>query len=385
MIVRTNENLKDVCQRFATASFITIDTEFVREWTFYPKVCLIQIASENEAVAIDPLAEGIDLTPLYELLRNKNILKVFHAGRQDIEIFYHLTKEIPYPIFDTQVGAMVCGFGDSVSYQQLVSQLLKVELDKGMRVTDWSKRPLSDAQINYALSDVTYLRDVYKKMIEEVKSLNRLSWIEEEIETLYDKETYAPSDEKICQKLKYNFKSEKMCHLYQELYLLRERRAKKLNMPRRQVLKDDLLHDLVNAHPKSIDDFNVLRSVPSSIFKNGLANEIVDCVKYVYKTPNEKLRPFLKEKKLSGVDKNLVAILHLLLEMISTKEKTAQKLIATQEDLTNFILGKSEIKFLTGWRYNIFGKQAILLRDGKLFIGYDSKKRKIIFNEIAEN
>ncbi|MBQ3034727.1 MAG: ribonuclease D, partial [Alphaproteobacteria bacterium] len=195
-MITTTEELKEVCQRFATHSFVTIDTEFLREYTFYSKLCLIQAASVEEAVLIDPLAKGLDLTPFFELLQNQNVVKVFHSGRQDIEIFYNMTKKVPFPVFDTQIAAMVLGYGDCVGYQQLVSDLLHIEIDKGMRVTDWSKRPLSEAQLQYALSDVTYLRDVYLMVKEKVEKQQRLSWIEEEMNELYDANLYEPSNEK---------------------------------------------------------------------------------------------------------------------------------------------------------------------------------------------
>ena len=380
-MITTTEELKEVCQRFATHSFVTIDTEFLREYTFYSKLCVIQAASEDEAVLIDPLSKELDLTPFFELLENKNVVKVFHSGRQDIEIFYNMTKKIPYPIFDTQIAAMVLGYGDSVGYQQLVSDLLHIEIDKGMRVTDWSKRPLSEAQLEYALSDVTYLRDVYLLVNEKVKRQNRSSWIEEEMNQLYDENLYEPSHEKIASKLKYNFKSKQPKYIYQDLYLWREDQAKKLNMPRRQILKDEVMQDIARAHPKSLEELSALRSIIPSFLKKQRAQEVVDVVNAALLKKPEDFYPFPEEKQHVIGNKNLMSILHLLLDMVSGKEKIASKLIGTQEDLYQFAYGLSKPAFMFGWRYEIFGKYAEQIKEGKVGLFYNPKSKIIEFKE----
>lgn len=381
MIITTQE-LKEVCQRFAAQSFVTVDTEFLRERTFYSKLCLIQVASPEEAVLIDPLSEELDLTPFFELMQNEKVMKVFHSGRQDIEIFYHLTKKIPFPLFDTQIGAMAVGCGESVGYQQLVADLLHVEIDKGMRVTDWSKRPLSEAQVKYALSDVTYLRDVYLILKEKIEKLNRVSWIEEEMNELYDETLYEPSNEKIASKLKYNFKSKQLKCIYQDLYLWREAKAKEMNLPRRQVLKDEVMQDIVRAHPKSLEELSVLRSVPSSFFKKNTAQEIVDVVQKALIKKSQDFYPLPEEKKNTVSGKSLMSMMHLLLEMVAGREKIASKLIGTQEDLYHFVYDVLQPSFLTGWRYEIFGKYAEEIKNGKIGMFYNPKAGVIEFREI---
>ena len=381
-MIRTTEELKEVCRRFATQPFITVDTEFLREYTFYSELCLIQAASVDEAVLIDPMDKNLDLTPFFELLQNENVVKVFHSGRQDIEIFYGLTKKVPTPIFDTQVAAMALGYGESVGYQQLVYDLLRVEIDKGMRVTDWSKRPLSPAQVDYALSDVTYLRDVYLLMQKKISAQNRFSWIEEEMNALYDPCLYEPTKEHVAAKIKYNFKSDQIKYIYQDLYLWREEKAKLLNRPRRQVLKDELLQDIARAHPKTIEELTALRSVPPSLVKKNIAQEIVDVVaESLMKKPAD-FYPIPAERKNTVGGKNLMSMLHLLLEMVAGQEKIATKLIASQEDLYHFVYEIKQPLFMTGWRYEIFGKFAQKVALGELGMVFNLKTKRIEFKEI---
>lgn len=381
-MITTSEELKEVCQRFATQSFVTIDTEFLREHTFYSKLCLIQVASLEEAVLIDPLIKDLDLKPFFELLQNKDVVKVFHSGRQDIEIFYNMTKQIPFPVFDTQIAAMVLGYGDCVGYQQLVMDLLRIEIDKGMQITDWSKRPLSQAQVRYALSDVTHLRDIYLKVKEKIELLNRSSWIEEEMNELYDKNIYEPSPEKIASKLKYNFKSKQAKYIYQDLYLWREEKAKKHNLPRRQVMKDEVMQDIARAHPKSIEELSTLRSILPSFLKKHKAQEVLDVVNLALSKKAEDFYPLPQEKQNVIGNKNLMSILHLLLDMIAGKEKIASKLIGTHEDLYSFVYEIGEPSFMSGWRYDIFGRYAELIKKGKMGIFYDPEQKSVLFSEI---
>lgn len=382
MIIHTTDELKALCQRLATYPFITVDTEFLREFTFYPKLCLIQVASSDEAVAIDPLSKEIDLTPFYDLLQNEKIVKVFHSARQDVENFYFLTKKIPTPLFDTQIAAMVCGFGESVSYQQLVFDILGTQLDKGMRYTDWAKRPLTQAQIEYALSDVTYLRDIYLVLQNKLTELNRGVWFQEEIEGLLKTNLYDPSDSDIAQKIKYNFKGDKLKYLYQDLYLWREKKAKALNRPRRQVVKDELLQELAKAHPTSIEELQNLRGVPASFFKNQTAEELVKFIQSSLKKDKKDFYPLLKEVKAVGSKKILVQMLSLLLEAVAVKEKTSPRVIALQEELHQFVQGDEQVRFLSGWRYDIFGIYALKMRAGELFIHYNPDQQRIEFKKL---
>ncbi len=380
MIVTNSQELKEICQRFATHPFVTVDTEFLREFTYYSKLCLIQLASPEEAICIDPLAEGIDLTPLFDLMLNKSVVKVFHSARQDIENFYMLMKKVPAPLFDTQVAAMVCGYGDSVGYQQLVSDLLNIQIDKGMRFTNWEKRPLSEAQEQYALSDVTYLRDVYLILKKKIADSGRSSWIEEEMNLLLDEESYNPSDATIAKKIKYNVKSEKLKFLYQDLYLWREHRAKRLNRSKRQVLRDETLQEIVKAHPKTVEDLKNLRGIPSTFFKHNIAEELIAVINKSLEKEKEDFYPIPVEKNTYGARKNLMLMLHLLLDVVAVKEGTASKIIALHEELVWFASDEENIRFMQGWRYDIFGKYALEIKKGNLFFSYNPKTYQVEFH-----
>ena len=249
MMITTTKELTELCARFAKHPFVTVDTEFIREKTYYPQVCLIQLASPEEAVCVDPLSKDLDLKPLFDLFQNKQVIKVFHACRQDIEIFYHLSHQIPVPVFDTQVGAMVCGYGDNVSYQQLVNDFVGISLDKTMRVTDWSNRPLSEDQIQYALHDVTELRTVYTKMMERICAQNRLDWLTEEMADLVDPSTYEPDVDTLWKKVKVPLKKPLTLHIFAKLYAWRERAAQQKDRPKKHFMKDEALVELAIAAP----------------------------------------------------------------------------------------------------------------------------------------
>lgn len=379
MIITTTQELKEICQRFATYPFVTVDTEFLREYTYYSKLCLIQIASKDEAVCIDPLANDMDLTPLFDLMMDKNVVKVFHSARQDIENFYYLMKKVPTPLFDTQVAAMVCGYGDCVGYQELVYDLLKVQIDKGMRYTNWEQRPLSPAQIDYALNDVTYLRDVYLILKDKLENSARLSWIDDEMALLLDDETYDPSDESLAKKIKYNVKSERLKFLYQDLFIWRERRAQKYNQSRKQILKDETLLDIVKAHPQTIEELKTLRGIPQSFFKKHVAEELIDVINQSLLKNKEDFYPIPVVKNVSGARKNLLLMLHLLRDLISIKEKIAFKIIATNEELLLFAAGDETVRFMTNWRYEVFGKYAFEIKNGNLLFLYNPKTYKVEF------
>ncbi len=381
MMITTTNELEAVCRRFAAFPFVTVDTEFVREYTFFAKVCLIQIASPQEAFCVDPLAPDIDLTPLFELMQNKNVVKVFHSARQDIEIFYQLMHCVPEPLFDTQIYAMVCGFGENASYQQLVQCLLNVALDKGMRVTDWERRPLSEAQIQYAMRDVTYLRDIYLILREKTQNLRREDWVKEEMALLSDSETYAPSDARLCERMRCSLSGSLAQSIYRELYLWREHKARTLNRPRRHVLKDDLLIELSVAHPQTLEDLKTLRSVPSAFLKEPKSTELLEVIKAGIQSKGQHSPLGGNKKSLSGVRKNLLEMLHLLLSVVSVEAEVAPRLIADQADLISFIEDDDTVPFLSGWRYELFGAQALLLRNGELGLYYQPQTQRICFKK----
>ncbi len=376
MMIDTTEKLQEVCTRFAQTPFVCVDTEFVREKTFLPELCLIQIATETEAFCVDPLADGMDLTPLLDLMVNPQVVKVFHAARQDIEIFYHLMGRVPTPLFDTQIGAMVCGFRDSVSYQEVVRHYTNISLDKSMRFTDWKKRPLSDKQAKYALADVTHLSTVYLNMKAELEKSGRLSWIEEEMAELSDTNLYAPSDAYICARLKYPIARKEHAAAYQAIYLWREHKARAKNRPRRHIMRDDLMTEIAALRPKTADELKELRGISHNFEKSALATEVLSAIR---KAATEgPAFPLAIERGvcLTRPQKTILELLKMLLALVCEENGIAAKLVADTADLTDFVVGQ-ETRFTTGWRGALFGKYATLLKNGKLLVGYDVANQKI--------
>ncbi len=384
MIIDNATELEAVCRRFATYPYVTIDTEFIREKTFYPDLCLVQIASRDEAFCIDPLAPEMNLQALFELLQNKNVVKVFHAARQDIEILFHLSGQIPTPIFDTQIGAMVCGFGENIGYQQVVQSILGVSLDKSMRCTNWAKRPLTDAQIQYALYDVTYLCDVYENMLAQLQENGRMSWIQSEMDTLCDKETYEPSSEHLLAHIRCSITKAMPLHIYRQLYLWRENLARQKNRPRRFLLKDDLLQELALLRPSTPEQMKNLRGISNNFEKSAMATEILDIIRTAMHDDIKNIKLPKAEKPLSATEKTLSDVLKLLLNIIATQEKVAPSLIASSEDINRFVR-QNDVAFKHGWRYDFFGCKAEQLCHGALSIQYNPKTRQIELKQLETN
>ncbi len=376
MIIENTIDLKAVCRRFATYPYVTIDTEFIREKTFYPDLCLIQIASRDEAFCIDPIAPEMDLTPLFDLLQNRDVVKVFHAARQDIEILLHLSGKIPTPVFDTQIAAMVCGYGENVGYQQLVQSIVGVSLDKSMRCTNWAKRPLTDAQIEYALYDVTYLRDVYEYMSDLLNKSGRMSWIQSEMDILTDKETYEPSPENLIERIHCPINKAMPLHIYRQLYIWRENMARTKNRPRRFLIKDELLQELALLKPSTPEQMKNLRGVSANFEKSAMATEILDVIRNAVHDDIKHIKVPKSAKVLLTGEKNLAEVLKFLLNIIAVREKTAPSLIASTDDITNYIRKKS-VPFQQGWRYEIFGCLAERLCRGELSIRYHPQLKEI--------
>lgn len=380
MITKTTD-LKEICDKFSHNEFVTMDTEFIREKTYYPVLCLIQIASPEEAYCIDPLSEELDMTPLFDLLQNDKVLKVFHAARQDVEIFVHLTGKVPTPLFDTQIGAMVCGFNESVSYQQLVQELTGVSLDKSMRYTDWSKRPLSDKQIQYALCDVTHLVHVFEKLRDQLKKSGRMTWLAEEMEILNDVATYEVDDETIWQKLKNPLTKPQALHVFAKVSAWRERMAKLKNRPRRHILKDEALLELAAAHPTTLSELETLRGMPGGLAKSNYGAELVEIIAQAMNDKPSVYVPSTKRPPLANGQKNLAELLRFLLSVVADELGVASKVIASSDDIADFVVGKKESKILTGWRMDVFGKKAIALKEGKIFFSFDPKKKHVVVIE----
>ena len=379
--IKETNHLNELCSKLSKSEFLSIDTEFIREKTYWPKLCLIQVFNGEEKIIIDPLAKDIDLKSFFKILNNKEIIKIFHSGRQDIEIFYNLTKKIPQNIYDTQIAAMVCGFGDSIGYENLVSQLLGKKIDKTSRLTNWSNRPLSKKQINYAISDVTHLFEIYPIIRDKIFSNKRENWLKEEIKILISKKTYELNPNDSWKRLKYRNLSKNSIGVLIELSKWREIKAQEKDVPRGNIIRDDAIYELCSAQPKNIEDLNNLRSFNR---KGGLrkefAEEILLAIEKGKSIKKEKLPKIKPPKRLPMGISSKVSILKILLDTISEEYGVAQKLIANKNDLQEIVLNdKADIKTLKGWRYKIFGKKAIDFKNGKISI--KMKNDKVVLEE----
>ena len=378
LFIQTTQELYQLCSRLQQYPFVTVDTEFIREKTYWPQLCLIQIACTDEAVCIDPLAKDIDLQPLFDLMQNKKVMKVFHAARQDIEIFYHLTGKTPFPVFDTQIAAMVCGFGESVSYQNLVQKLLGTELDKSMRFTDWARRPLSEKQIHYALADVTYLRDIYKKITDLLEETGRTHWVDEDVNFLLNPKTYENDSSLAWKRLKLNCTKPFYLALCQALAEYRENEAKRLNRPRKHILRDEILLEIAANAPENAEEMNKMRGLPNGFANGRMGKDILKIIAEI-KDRDESTYPVLpKPYELPRSARSVSKMLRLLLMIKSAENDVAEKLIATPDEL-DLLAGEKnpDINALKSWRYQIFGKDALELKKGKIALCYNPKKHQI--------
>lgn len=372
-LLTNNDELAAVCERFSHHEFVTVDTEFLRETTFWPKVCLIQIASPEEAIAIDTLTENIDLTPFFALMANPTIVKVFHAARQDLEIIWRLSRLIPTPLFDTQVAAMVCGFGEQASYLELVKAITRANLDKSSRFTDWSRRPLSDAQIEYAIADVTYLRDIYSTLLERLTRANRLDWLDDEMQILCSPATYEQHPDNAWERLRHKVRKPRDLGVLMELAAWREQEAQSKDVPRSRVLKDDILVEIAQSAPRSIKSLGNLRAFPKGMERSRSAADIVAAVERgLTRDPNT--IPKI-ERARRGANGATVELLKVLLRQISEETGVAAKLIATIDDLEAIAADQnSQTPALTGWRRSIFGEKALELKKGRVALAIDRGK-----------
>ncbi len=372
-VITDTATLQAFCDSLKNERFITVDTEFMREKTFYPELCLVQVAGETNAAAIDPLAPGIDLSPLYKLLADLNILKVFHACRQDVEIFYHAMKSIPAPLFDTQVAAMVCGYGESVSYESLVSKILGKPVDKSSRFTDWAKRPLSEKQLQYALDDVLHLRGIYLALEEQLKKSGRISWILEEMEPVLDPETYDTNPNDAWRKLRLRNPSPRYMAVLQAIAAWREITARTKNVPRGRIMKDETLTEVAQSKPDNFTALQAIRgfypTMPASQYEPLFA-----ILKGVEEMPASTYPQLPAKPQISNLGESLVDLLRLLLKACAAQNQVVPRLIADKDELELLALGKRDgLHVLHGWRYEIFGKEALRLLDGKIALKADGK------------
>jgi len=385
--ITTTEGLADFCAHAARHPYVTVDTEFLRERTYYSKLCLVQLAvpgdgegdGEGDAVLVDPLAEGLSLEPLYALFRDAGVVKVFHAARQDLEIFCVDAGVIPHPLFDTQVAAMVCGYGDQVGYETLVRRIVKAQLDKSSRFTDWSRRPLSEAQKKYALGDVTYLREIYEVLAQDLAQSGRAPWVEEEMAVLTDPETYRVQPSQAWLRIKTRTNSGKFLSVVRELARFRESYAQSRNVPRNRVIKDEALLELASTKPATLQDLGRSRLLLREARRGEIAEGILAAVKAGLETPPEEMpKPPANGREKLQVNPALADLLRVLLKARSEQERVAQKLIASAADLDLIAAGKRDVAALNGWRREVFGADALRLCDGKLALAAAGPNVKVI-------
>ena len=376
-ITATSE-LAEACRRMAKHPFVTIDTEFLRESTYYPLLCVAQMACADEAVVVDTLAPGIDLSPFYALMANDGVMKVFHAARQDVEIVWHAAKLIPHPIFDTQVAAMVLGYGDSISYDQLVQRITGDTLDKSHRFTDWTRRPLSEPQLRYAISDVTHLRDVYLKLVDDLKQRGRAEWVEDEMRILTSPETYRLEPGNAWQRLKTRVRKPKELAVLIEVAAWREREAQARDVPRGRVLKDEVIADIAVQAPTSSDKLKHLRSLPKGFERSRWGEAIIEAVtRGLERDPKMLPRPARVQVAANGGA--VVELLKVLLHMISESHHVAAKVIATVGDLERIAADdNADVPALSGWRRDLFGEKALALKHGKLALAIEKGRVTVV-------
>jgi len=366
-LISSTDELAQACARFAKHAFVTVDTEFLRETTFWPKVCVIQIASDEEAIAVDALAEELDLAPFFELMANQSVVKVFHAARQDVEIMWHLAKMIPAPMFDTQVAAMVCGFGDQVSYGELAQSLCRVTIDKSSRFTDWSRRPLSQDQITYALADVTHLRDVYRALLAKLQESGRVEWLGDEMQSLIAPATYEQHPDNAWERHRHRARKPRDLAVLMELAAWREREAQSRDVPRSRVLKDDVMVEVALAAPRTPDALANLRSFPRGMERARTGADILAAIEHGLARDPKTLPKIERDKRSGGNTGATVELLKVLLRQVSERHGVAAKMIATVDDLEAIASDDSaDVAAMRGWRRDIFGVKALELKRGKL-------------------
>ncbi|GJD81552.1 ribonuclease D [Methylobacterium gregans] len=367
-LISTTAALEDACARLAAQPFVTVDTEFMRETTYYPKLCLIQMAGpDGTAVLVDPLAKGIDLKPFLDLMADEGVVKVFHSARQDLEIIWLMGEILPHPFFDTQVAAMVCGYGDSVSYEQLVNDVAKAKIDKSSRFTDWSRRPLSDAQLAYALSDVTHLVKVYEKLAGELLRTDRGAWLDEEMGVLISPETYRADPALAWRRLSGRMRKPREIAVLMEVAAWREREAQARNVPRGRILKDEAVIDIATAGPRSVEALGRLRTIPAGFERSRTGTEILAAVEQGFARDLSEIRLPERARRSGGGNGALVELLKVLLKAVSENEGVAPKIIATVDDLEAVADDdEAEIPLLQGWRRALFGEKALALKHGRL-------------------
>jgi ribonuclease D len=374
-LITTTADLEAACLRMARHPFVTVDTEFLRETTFWPILCVVQLATDDEALAIDALAEGLDLQPLLGLMADEEVIKVFHAARQDLEIFWKLSGVLPTPLFDTQVAAMVCGYGDQVSYSELVQSVCRVAVDKSSRFTDWARRPLAEAQITYAIGDVTHLRDVYRALTKRLEATGRQSWLEDEMKSLTSPEIYEQHPERAWERYKTRARKPRDLAVLMEIAAWRESEAQARDVPRSRVLKDDVLIELATAAPRSVEALGNLRAFPRGMERSRAGGEILEAIERGLARDPKTLPKIERERRNGANIGATVELLKVLLRQVSEESGVAGKLIATVDDLEAIAVNdKAVVPALAGWRRKLFGERALELKHGRLALTVENGK-----------
>lgn len=386
-LITDSRTLADLCARLAKSPYVAVDTEFMRENTYWPVLCLIQIADDKEAAAIDPMADGIDMTPLLDLMvENHDVLKIFHAGGQDLEIVHNLTGKTPYPLFDTQIAAMALGMGEQVGYQNLVESWMGVKLDKGARFTDWARRPLDKRQIDYAIGDVTYLVQIFPKLLEKLKRTGRGDWLDQEMERLGDPTSYVNEPEQAWQRVKVPSRKPDVLGRLKALAAWREREAQGKDLPRGRIMKDETLADVASHPPKEQRDLAKVRGLSQSWAGNDIGARLMAALEASAPMTDDELPAREDRKPGLGKDGALVAdLLKLLLKIRSKETDVAPKLIARTDELELLAAGRREgLSILEGWRYEQFGKDALDLVEGRTGFAVQNGKLKMTRIEAVE-
>jgi ribonuclease D len=378
-LIADSASLAAFCKRQCQAEFVAVDTEFMRDRTYWPQLCLVQLAGPEEAAAIDTLVADIDLSPLLELLADPKLLKVFHAARQDIEIFFHLTGRVPAPLVDTQVAAMVCGFGDAVSYENLAAKLAGARIDKSSRFTDWSHRPLTERQLQYALSDVTHLRPTYEHLRRRLAKSGRTEWVAEEMAVLTDPATYALDPREAWRRIKFRTDKPRTLAILREVAAWREEEAQRRDLPRNRVLRDETLCEIAAHAPNDVEHLARCRGFPRSIAENRQGAQILAAVRRGLDLPaNECPRPTPRRDLPSGLGP-LVELLRVLLKMRCEDHDVAQKLVASADDLEMIAADDgAQVAALHGWRREVFGADALALKRGRLALTVVGRRVKVV-------
>lgn len=382
-VITTSEDLKALCERLSKSDYVTVDTEFLRDKTYYSKLCLIQIADDNEYHAIDTLVGGLDLTPFYDLMENDKVIKVFHAAKQDIEIFVNMAGVVPKPLFDSQVAAMVCGFGDSIGYEKLVMAICNKPLDKSTRFTDWSRRPLTERQIDYALGDVTYLRTIYKTLDAQLKQSNREHWLAEELGDLLDKESYTIQPENAWKRIKIRNSNRRFNAIVHKIAEWREAEAQRRNIPRNRVMRDEVLLELSAVRPTHKNALTSVRGLGANFASSKGGDSVIEAIKQAMEMSEDDLPKISRKRPPSQNTDPIVELLKVLLKLVCKRENVAPKLLANVNDLEKIAESDdADVKALRGWRYDLFGKDAQALKNGE--VAFAIKNNEIVIFPVEE-